>query len=358
MARNKEEDLRCNIPRHRVHTACLRQVITIQTQMPTMLGRWGLPVQLAWGKTTHTPVPTRLEKEFSIPECRLGKGVFVATPSSPSPHPSPKQLRKASAVFVTRKVQSKSLPGGRDPWKGPGTLGNLRAACSPLSRGATLNAAMPLPLACCQDGEVLTPPQDSSAPQLVVGILRATRIPGLHYMCTRPQSRLRRLLWSLAFLASAGLLATSTADRLHHLLSRPVHTRARLAWAPQLRFPAVTLCNPNRARFLHLTKPDLYSVGEWLGLARENHSLVPEMLAVLGEDQRAWLTRLANYSRFLPPRRSERTMQSFFHRLGHQIEDMLVECRFQGERCGPQDFTPVSSLLEGPGHGLLHGYWE
>lgn len=208
---------------------------------------------------------------------------------------------------------------------------------------------MPLPLACCQDGEVLTPHQDSSTPQLVVGILRATRIPGLHYMCTRPQSRLRRLLWSLAFLASAGLLATGTADRLHHLLSRPVHTRARLAWAPQLRFPAVTLCNPNRARFLHLTKPDLYSVGEWLGLARENHSLVPEMLAVLGEDQRAWLTRLANYSRFLPPRRSERTMQSFFHRLGHQIEDMLVKCRFQGERCGPQHFTPVSSLLEGAG---------
>uniref|UniRef100_A0A8C5U843 Acid sensing ion channel subunit family member 4 n=1 Tax=Malurus cyaneus samueli TaxID=2593467 RepID=A0A8C5U843_9PASS len=200
---------------------------------------------------------------------------------------------------------------------------------------------MPLPLACCQDGEDLTPSQDSSAPQLVVGILRATRIPGLHYMCTRPQSRLRRLLWSLAFLASAGLLATGAADRLHHLLSRPVHTRARLAWAPQLRFPAVTLCNPNRARFLHLTKPDLYSVGEWLGLAQENHSLVPEMLAVLGEDQRAWLMRLANYSRFLPPRRSERTMQSFFHRLGHQIEDMLVECRFQGERCGPEHFTPV-----------------
>ncbi|KFP85141.1 Acid-sensing ion channel 4, partial [Acanthisitta chloris] len=164
---------------------------------------------------------------------------------------------------------------------------------------------------------------------------------GLHYMCTRPQSRLRRLLWSLAFLASAGLLATGATDRLHHLLSHPVHTRARFAWAPQLRFPAVTLCNHNRARFLHLTKPDLYSVGQWLGLAQENHSLVPEMLAVLGEDQRTWLTRLANYSRFLPPRRSERTMQSFFHRLGHQIEDMLGECRFQGERCGRQHFTPV-----------------
>lgn len=208
---------------------------------------------------------------------------------------------------------------------------------------------MPLPLACCQDGEALAAARDGSAAQLTIGVLRATRIPGLHYMCTRPQSRLRRLLWSLAFLASAGLLATGAADRLHHLLSHPVHTRARLAWAPRLRFPAVTLCNPNRARFLRLTKPDLYSVGQWLGLAQENRSLVPEMLAVLGEDQRAWLMRLANYSRFLPPRRSERTMQSFFHRLGHQIEDMLVECRFQGERCGPQHFAPVSPLLAGAG---------
>ncbi|KAM6398079.1 acid-sensing ion channel 1C-like [Pluvialis apricaria] len=208
---------------------------------------------------------------------------------------------------------------------------------------------MPLPLACCRDGEALAAARDGGTAQLAVGVLRATRIPGLHYMCTRPQSRLRRLLWSLAFLASAGLLATGTADRLHHLLSHPVHTRARLAWAPQLRFPAITLCNPNRARFLRLTKPDLYSVGQWLGLAQENRSLVPEMLAVLGEDQRAWLTRLANYSRFLPPRRSERTMQSFFHRLGHQIEDMLVECRFQGERCGPQHFAPVSPLLAGAG---------
>lgn len=196
---------------------------------------------------------------------------------------------------------------------------------------------MPLSQSCCPDEEALAPAQD--------GFLRATRIPGLHYMGTRPQSRLRRLLWGLAFLASAGLLATGVTDRLHHLLSRPVHTRARLARVPQLRFPAVTLCNPNRARFLQLTKPDLYSVGQWLGLSREDRSLVPELLAMLGEEKRRWLTRLANYSRFLPPRRSERTMQSFFHRLSHQIEDMLVECRFQGERCGPQHFTPVSPCL-------------
>uniref|UniRef100_A0A8B9PG78 Uncharacterized protein n=1 Tax=Apteryx owenii TaxID=8824 RepID=A0A8B9PG78_APTOW len=162
-----------------------------------------------------------------------------------------------------------------------------------------------------------------------------------------PGSRLRHLLWSLAFLASVGLLAAGATNRARYLLSHPVHTRARVARAPQLRFPAVTLCNPNRARFLQLTKPDLYSLGQWLGLAWENRSLVPELLGVLREDRRRWLARLANYSRFLPPRRSERTMQSFFHRLGHQIEDMLVECHFQGERCGPQHFAPVSARLAG-----------
>ncbi|NWJ02982.1 ASIC4 protein, partial [Crypturellus undulatus] len=185
------------------------------------------------------------------------------------------------------------------------------------------------------------PARGRSVTQLTVAFLRATRIPGLHYACTRPQSRLRRLLWSLAFAAAVGLLATEATNRARYLLSHPVHTRARMVRAPQLRFPAVTLCNPNRARFLQLTKPDLYSVGQWLGLAWENRSLVPELLGLLHEDRRRWLARLANYSRFLPPRRSERTMQSFFHRLGHQIEDMLVECRFQGQRCGPQHFAPV-----------------
>lgn len=133
MARDKEEELKHDIPRHRVPTVCLRQVIAIQTEMPTMLGHWGLPVQLAWGKTTHTPVPAQLEKEFSIPECRLGKGVFAATPSSPSPHPSLKQLRKAPALFISRKVQSKSLPGERslEGSRDPGQLQGQSAAHFP-----------------------------------------------------------------------------------------------------------------------------------------------------------------------------------------------------------------------------------
>uniref|UniRef100_A0A674J4A6 Acid sensing ion channel subunit family member 4 n=1 Tax=Terrapene triunguis TaxID=2587831 RepID=A0A674J4A6_9SAUR len=190
---------------------------------------------------------------------------------------------------------------------------------------------MPRPHSCCPRGAPLAPAPGGSFAQITARFLRVTKIHGLHHMGSRWQSRPRCLLWGLAFLLSLSLLGTWSSNRVRYLLSCPVHSRVRMAWAARLRFPAVTLCNNNPVRFLQLTKPDLYSAGQWLGLAAENRSLLPGLLE----------GRLANYSRFLPPRRSERTMHSLFHRLGHQIEDMLLACRFRGEPCGPQHFTPV-----------------
>uniref|UniRef100_A0A8C3P8W4 Acid sensing ion channel subunit family member 4 n=1 Tax=Chrysemys picta bellii TaxID=8478 RepID=A0A8C3P8W4_CHRPI len=196
---------------------------------------------------------------------------------------------------------------------------------------------MPRPHSCCPRGAPLAPAPGGSFAQITARFLRVTKIHGLHHMGSRRQSRPRCLLWGLAFLLSLGLLGTWSSNRVRYLLSCPVHSRVRMAWAARLHFPAVTLCNNNPVRFLQLTKPDLYSAGQWLGLAGENRSLLPGLLE----------GRLANYSRFLPPRRSERTMHSLFHRLGHQIEDMLLACRFRGEPCGPQHFTPVSPSPRG-----------
>nr|XP_042710722.1 acid-sensing ion channel 4 [Chrysemys picta bellii] len=206
---------------------------------------------------------------------------------------------------------------------------------------------MPRPHSCCPRGAPLAPAPGGSFAQITARFLRVTKIHGLHHMGSRRQSRPRCLLWGLAFLLSLGLLGTWSSNRVRYLLSCPVHSRVRMAWAARLHFPAVTLCNNNPVRFLQLTKPDLYSAGQWLGLAGENRSLLPGLLEGLPDAQRHWLSRLANYSRFLPPRRSERTMHSLFHRLGHQIEDMLLACRFRGEPCGPQHFTPVSPSPRG-----------
>ncbi|XP_050825629.1 acid-sensing ion channel 4 [Gopherus flavomarginatus] len=200
---------------------------------------------------------------------------------------------------------------------------------------------MPQPHSCCPRGAPLAPALGRSFAQITARFLRVTKIHGLRHIGSHQRSRPRCLFWGLAFLLSLGLLGTWSSNRVRYLLSCPVHSRVRMEWATRLHFPAVTLCNNNPVRFPQLTKPDLYSAGQWLGLAGENRSLLPGLLDGLPNAQRHWLSRLANYSRFLPPRRSERTMHSLFHRLGHQIQDMLLVCRFRGEPCGPQHFTPV-----------------
>ncbi|CAM4532756.1 unnamed protein product, partial [Lepidochelys olivacea] len=199
---------------------------------------------------------------------------------------------------------------------------------------------MPRPHSCCPRGAPPAPAPGGSFSQITARFLRVTKIHGLHHMGSHWQSRPRCLLWGLAFLLSLGLLGTWSSNRVGYLLSCPVQSRVRMERAAGLRFPAVTLCNHNPVRFPRLTKPDLYSAGQWLGLAGENRALLPGLLEGLPHAQRRWLSRLANYSRFLPPRPSEGTMPSLFHRLGHQIEDMLLACRFRGEPCGPQHFTP------------------
>ncbi|XP_069472977.1 acid-sensing ion channel 4-like [Ambystoma mexicanum] len=183
-------------------------------------------------------------------------------------------------------------------------------------------------------------PEDSFG-ALSAQFLRSTKMHGLGHLGSHRQSCKGRAFWALAVLTSLGLLCTWTSNRISYLASFPVHTRVHMRWAREAAFPAVTLCNNNRARFRRLTKSDLYSVGHWLGLTTENRTLQPQLLEVLRDDRRRWLSQLANYSRFLPPRPTDQTMRSFFHRQGHQIEDMLLECVFQGTPCGPQHFTPV-----------------
>lgn len=123
------DELGRSIPRHRAHTAWLGQGITVQTWVSTMLGHWVLPVHPAWGNATHLPRPSPARGGIFHSRMEVGgRRVFAAAPSSPSPRPSPEQLGKAPATFVSGKVQSKSLPGVRDPWRGPATPGSLRGS--------------------------------------------------------------------------------------------------------------------------------------------------------------------------------------------------------------------------------------
>ncbi|XP_023691357.1 acid-sensing ion channel 2 isoform X1 [Paramormyrops kingsleyae] len=171
--------------------------------------------------------------------------------------------------------------------------------------------------------------------------LSRTRLHGLRQVCSAGASLGRRAFWLLALCASLGLLLSWSSNRLLHWLSFPTYTKVHMEWAKELPFPAVTVCNNNPVRFQHLSKSDLYFAGHWLGLLLANRTTRPMVVDLLHDERLAWFRKLSDFRLFLPPRHFEGTILEFMDRLGHQLDDMLLYCKFRGEPCGPQNFSAV-----------------
>lgn len=184
--------------------------------------------------------------------------------------------------------------------------------------------------------------------------LSRAKLHGLRHMCAGRAaaggSFQRRALWVLAFCTSLGLLLSWSSNRLLYWLSFPSHTRVHREWSRQLPFPAVTVCNNNPLRFPRLSKGDLYYAGHWLGLLLPNRTARPLVSELLRGDEprRQWFRKLADFRLFLPPRHFEGISAAFMDRLGHQLEDMLLSCKYRGELCGPHNFSSVSAPRETP----------
>lgn len=151
------------------------------------------------------------------------------------------------------------------------------------------------------------------------------------------RSTSRRLLWSVALLASLVLLALESAERLAYFLSYPHVTSVDAVVSGSLVFPAVTVCNLNAYRFTRLTQNDLYHAGELLALL-DVHLQIPE--PHLAEPHvLAFLTEKSNFTNYRPKPFS---MREFTERVGHDLKEMMLYCRFQGQECSHQDFKTVS----------------
>lgn len=151
------------------------------------------------------------------------------------------------------------------------------------------------------------------------------------------RSTSRRLLWSLALLASLFLLVLESTERLAYFLSYPHVTSVDAVVSGSLVFPAVTVCNLNAYRFTRLTQSDLYHAGELLSLL-DVHLQIPE--PHLAEPHvLAFLTEKSNFTNYRPKPFS---MREFTERVGHDLKEMMLYCRFQGQECSHQDFKTVS----------------
>uniref|UniRef100_A0A8C1NUM5 Acid-sensing ion channel 1C n=1 Tax=Cyprinus carpio TaxID=7962 RepID=A0A8C1NUM5_CYPCA len=135
-----------------------------------------------------------------------------------------------------------------------------------------------------------------------------TKVHGLKHAFSPYKSKTQRLFWLLAIFVCLGLLFTWSRNRILYLLSYPAVTKIYLVWSHNMTFPAITFCNQNLLRVSSLTKADLYHSGYWMDIMHLNHTF---------------------------------STTEMIDRLGHQLEDMLLDCRFRGENCTHKNFTPI-----------------
>ncbi|XP_049657469.1 acid-sensing ion channel 2 isoform X1 [Accipiter gentilis] len=176
----------------------------------------------------------------------------------------------------------------------------------------------------------------SLQPSSIQIFANTSTLHGIRHVFVYGPVTIRRLLWTLAFVGSLGLLLVESSDRVAFYFSYQHVTKVDEVVANSLVFPAVTICNLNEFRFSRLTTNDLYHAGELLALLDVNlqipnpHLADPAVLAILQEK--------ANFKQYKP---KVFNMQEFLARVGHDLKDMMLYCKFKGQECNHEDFKTV-----------------
>lgn len=183
-----------------------------------------------------------------------------------------------------------------------------------------------------------SPSEGSLQPSSLQIFANTSTLHGIRHIFVYGPLTIRRVLWAVAFVGSLGLLLVESSERVSYYFSYQHVTKVDEVVAQSLVFPAVTLCNLNGFRFSRLTTNDLYHAGELLALLDVNlqipdpHLADPTVLEALRQK--------ANFKHYKPKQFS---MLEFLHRVGHDLKDMMLYCKFKGQECGHQDFTTVST---------------
>ncbi|XP_054391624.1 acid-sensing ion channel 2 isoform X1 [Pongo abelii] len=192
-----------------------------------------------------------------------------------------------------------------------------------------------------------SPSEGSLQPSSIQIFANTSTLHGIRHIFVYGPLTIRRVLWAVAFMGSLGLLLVESSERVSYYFSYQHVTKVDEVVAQSLVFPAVTLCNLNGFRFSRLTTNDLYHAGELLALLDVNlqipdpHLADPSVLEALRQK--------ANFKHYKPKQFS---MLEFLHRVGHDLKDMMLYCKFKGQECGHQDFTTVSTWFS------AHSVWS
>ncbi|KAJ1136791.1 hypothetical protein NDU88_003205 [Pleurodeles waltl] len=160
---------------------------------------------------------------------------------------------------------------------------------------------------------------------------------GIRYIFTYGPLTMRRCLWTVAFAGCLGLLVVESSERVAYYFSYDHVTKVDEVVAHSLIFPAVTICNLNEYRFSRLTTNDLFHAGELLALLDVNgHILEPQ------QADPVVLATLQEKTHFKQSKPKLFSMREFIDRVGHDLKDMMLYCKYKGQECTHRDFKTVS----------------
>ncbi|XP_005880158.1 PREDICTED: acid-sensing ion channel 3 isoform X1 [Myotis brandtii] len=198
-------------------------------------------------------------------------------------------------------------------------------------------ATNPSPLCSLTSAEAMKPPSGpeeawQQASDISVFASSCT-LHGLSHVFGQGSLTPRRGLWAVAMLLSMAAFLYQVAERVRYYGEFHHETALDERESHQLTFPAITLCNINPLRRSRLTPNDLH----WAG---------PSLLGLEPSEHAAFLRALGQPPTppgFMPSPTFD--MARLYTRAGHTLEDMLLDCRYRGRPCGPENFTAIFTRM-------------
>ncbi|XP_023240338.1 acid-sensing ion channel 4-like [Centruroides sculpturatus] len=151
---------------------------------------------------------------------------------------------------------------------------------------------------------------------------------------------------------------------LTNFFEYPVVVNLEVENEGELFFPAVTICNSNRMRVSELHKDVCKSKRkscEYLRIIHESSSDIenkPEFVFKFATCSNSSKREMTLYHQKLLA--FTNTFSRFedwkIKKMSHQIEDMIEECTFDGEKCDASSFTPLESFTYGSCY-TFNGRW-
>lgn len=142
---------------------------------------------------------------------------------------------------------------------------------------------------------------------------------------------IRRLLWAAAFSSSLSIFLYQVADRVIEYYQYPHVTILDEMDSPVMFFPAITICNYNSYRKSQILRNDIFWMAGLLGVEQGDFD---DFMAALGQP--------TDNSKFFPSKTFN--MLEFVQRASHNMDEMLLDCKYRGKDCGPENFTTVSMV--------------